>query len=63
MKVCLLYYYLFTEFLKNQVARLTDEDVEASLTDVLSQHERVGLAMRIKAAISSKLEGRTGLQR
>jgi predicted nucleotidyltransferase component of viral defense system len=46
---------LFYVFLKDETLKLEEEDTSEALSDILPEEERSGLAMRIKASITSKL--------
>ncbi len=46
---------IFYSFMKEEVIKLTDAEIFESLSELLSGEERIGLAMRIKAAITTKL--------
>lgn len=45
----------FYGFLKEETLKLEDQGVSEALSDILPETERAGLAMRIKAAVTSKL--------
>ncbi|MFH0920405.1 MAG: nucleotidyl transferase AbiEii/AbiGii toxin family protein [Fibrobacterota bacterium] len=45
----------FYGFLKDETLKLEDRDIAGELSDILAEQERTGLALRIKAAITSRL--------
>jgi hypothetical protein len=45
----------FLEFLKGETLKLEDGKVSEALSDILPETERIGLALRIKASVTSRL--------
>lgn len=45
----------FYDFLKEEVIKITTQDIKSELSDFLSEEDMIGLEMKIKASITSKL--------
>ncbi len=45
----------FYGFLKEETLKISDKNIAGELSDILTEQERTGLAMRIKASITSRV--------